>query len=69
MQQDPQVEPSSTSFLNHANNPSSDSTQIYHIELDYQQANYLTKLLPPFYSFQPESRPLKRVVSTNKIPK
>jgi len=69
MQQDPQVDPSSTSFINNLNNPSSDNTQTYHIELDSQQANYLTRLLPPFYSFQAESRPLKRAVSTQKIQK
>lgn len=69
MQQDAQLDPSTASFLNNPTIPSSEPAQTYHVELDPFQASFLTRLLPPCYSFQADPRPLKRAVSTQKIPK
>ena len=51
---------------NPENNPSPNQSNILRIELNSQQATYLNKLLPSYYSFQLDSKPLKRTTSTAK---
>ena len=51
---------------NNLNNPTENSNFPFRLQLTPQQASYLIKQLPVNYSFQLETKPLKRSISTTK---
>ena len=51
---------------NYLNNPGENSNMPFRLQLSPQQASYLIKHLPTNYSFQLQTKPLKRSVSTAK---
>jgi hypothetical protein len=70
MSQQEQPHDYSNTNQNNPPNINQDNTaNIFHIELSLQQSAYLAKFLPNFYSFQLETKPIKRGASSQKIPK
>lgn len=51
---------------NYLNNPSENSNMPFRLQLTPQQAAYLANHLPTHYSFQLETKPIKRATSTTK---